>query len=466
MGVITVAAGGAYPVRVNATLDSPLSRWLWLVKWVLVIPHYIVLAFLWLAFALLSVVAFFAILFTGKYPRGIFEFNVGVLRWTWRVQYYAIHGFGTDKYPPFTLRDEPGYPAHLEIEYPAHLSRGLVLVKWWLLAIPQYIIVGLFTGSGVWFVWRYGDANTNWAGFGLIGILALIAAVILLVTGEYPKQIFDFVLGLNRWVLRVAAYTGLMTDKYPPFRLDMGGHEPDSTLTVPPPAGPAPGGIAAPGGAGPEWRPATPGGPGSAGPGPATAGPTGWTTGRIIAAVIGGVLVLLSLGLLGGGAGAVWATTAHRHGGYVDLGTQTYRTSGYALASRQIDLYATPGGWNITRSLVGSVRLRVTSTQAGTPAFAGIAPAGAASRYLSGVSYATVTGSVQGLPTYLGHAGSAPAVVPGRAGIWTVRATGPGTQTLAWPMTNGSWTVVVMNANGSAPVSATVDVTATLPVLA
>jgi hypothetical protein len=190
---------------------------------VLVIPHYAVLALLWLAFAMLSVVAFFAILVTGTYPRGIFDFNVGVLRWTWRVQYYAIGGFGTDKYPPFTLADDPGYPAHLEIDYPAYLSRGLVLVKWWLLAIPQYIIVGVFTGGGAWAVSRLGAGHSNWGGIGLIGLLAVIAAVILLVTGQYPRQIFDLVLGLNRWVLRVAAYAGLMTDVYPPFRLDMGG---------------------------------------------------------------------------------------------------------------------------------------------------------------------------------------------------------------------------------------------------
>ena len=218
---MTTAAHPAYPVRVAGAPDQPLSRWLWLVKWVLAIPHCVVLAFLWIAFVVLSIIAFFAILFTGRYPRGIFDFNVGVLRWTWRVQYYSYGALATDRYPPFTLKEVPDYPAHLEVAYPTGLSRGLVLVKSWLLAIPHYFVIGLFLGGGTWAVGERGAGGT----VGLITILVIIAAVGLLFTNRYPRSIFDLVLGLNRWVLRVAAYAALMTDTYPPFRLDMGADE-------------------------------------------------------------------------------------------------------------------------------------------------------------------------------------------------------------------------------------------------
>ena len=221
-----------YPVRVEGHLDGQPSRWIWLVKWLLALPHFVVLVFLWVAFVLLSVVAWFAILATGRYPRPIFDFNVGVLRWTWRVEYYAYGALGTDRYPPFTLRDVPDYPAGLDVPYPEHLSRGLALVKWWLLALPHYLVVAVFAGGGVWAIGR-GDET----GVGLIGILVLIAAIALTATGRYPRGIFDLVLGMNRWVLRVCAYAALMTDAYPPFRLDLGGDDPGGTLAVPAPAG-------------------------------------------------------------------------------------------------------------------------------------------------------------------------------------------------------------------------------------
>jgi hypothetical protein len=132
------------------------------------------------------------------------------------------------------------YPVRVEASLDPRLSRWLWLVKW-LLAIPQYIIVGLFVGGGTWAVSRAGSQGSSWAGVGLIGILVLVAAIILAFTGRYPQPLFDFVLGLNRWVLRVAAYAGLMTDQYPPFRLGMGGSEPGGRLGVPLSAGPGAG---------------------------------------------------------------------------------------------------------------------------------------------------------------------------------------------------------------------------------
>jgi hypothetical protein len=215
----------AYPLRIEGDLSQPPGRWLWLVKWLLAIPHWIVLFFLWIAFFFVSVIAFFSILFTKRYPRGLFDFNVGVLRWTWRVGFYSYQALGTDRYPPFTLQDVPDYPARLEVEYPEELSRGLVLVKWWLLAIPQLIIAGFLAGGWTVYAGSSENAIWTWSG-GLIGLLVFFAGVALLFTGRYPKGLYDLVVGLDRWVYRVGAYVGLMTDKYPPFRLDLGADDP------------------------------------------------------------------------------------------------------------------------------------------------------------------------------------------------------------------------------------------------
>jgi len=201
------SAAGTFPLSFKAEMDTSLSPALWLVKWFLLIPHLIILPFLCCGFAVSWLISLFAILFTGRYPRGLFDYNVGVMRWTWRVAFYSYQALGTDQYPPFTLKPG-GYPADLDVAYPERLSPGLALVKWWLLAIPHYIVVGVLQG---------GAGFESW---GLVTILTLFAAVSLLFTGRYPKDIFRLVVGMNRWAFRVFAYAALMTDRYPPFRLE------------------------------------------------------------------------------------------------------------------------------------------------------------------------------------------------------------------------------------------------------
>ena len=437
-----VSMSATYPVRVDATLDPELSRWLWLVKWVLAIPHYIVLAFLWLAFVLLSIVAFFAILFTGRYPLALFEFNVGVLRWSWRVAYYSYGALGTDHYPPFTLAEVADYPAHFEVAYPNHLSRGLVLVKWWLLALPQYVVVAIFVG-GTGAAWQDRTNLAPWGSGGLIGLLVFIAAIVLAITDRYPRQLFDFILGLNRWVLRVVAYAGLMTDRSPPFRLDMGEHEGGATVTLP--AAPAP----------PEV--------GGSGPSPAPERATGWTAGRIISVTLGGLLGLVSIGMLVGGGAATWLDHTQRDSaGYLVSNSRVFATTTHAITSDRIDLgtsdVVTPA------SILGTVRIRATAG-ATTPVFVGIGSTASVERYLAGVSHEVVANWSVGNTTYRQLPGGPPSAPPTRASIWTRSATGVGTQTLTWKPTQGAWTVVVMNPNGSAGLSVTADAGATVPAL-
>ena len=158
------AARSVYPLQVEGELDDHLSRWRWLVKWVLVIRHVIVLVFLWLAFVVLTVVAFFAILFTGRYPRGIFDFNVGVLRWSWRVG-----STPTARWAPIAIRRSRSPTSRTTrrgwtSSTPGAL-RGLVLVKWWLLALPQYLIVGVFAG-GAWAGFNAANHHGAWTSGG------------------------------------------------------------------------------------------------------------------------------------------------------------------------------------------------------------------------------------------------------------------------------------------------------------
>ena len=176
----------------------------------------------------------------------------------------------------------------------------------------------------------------------------------------------------------------------------------------------------------------------------------GWTAGRIIALLAGAVLALVSLGLLGGGATAMWADQAQRHDGYLTTGTATYSTGGYALASERMGL---GGGWLLT-GLIGEVRIRVTAADPARPVFVAIGPADRVSAYLAGAAYTTVTSTSGGL---VSHQGTVVPAQPRTAGIWTSQVSGTGTQTLRWQAETGDWMVVAMNADGSPGLTARAD---------
>ncbi len=184
-----------YPVRLNIAYEEPLNRFLPLVKWLLLLPHYIALFLLVIGAYLAAIGAFFAVLFTGRYPRGIFEFEVGVMRWALRVN--AYYYLMTDHYPPFSLNPEPDYPAQLEIEYPEEgVARWRPLVQW-LLAIP-YLIAASVIGY-------------------IAQILVFFAFFAILFTRRFPKGMFEIVEVSLRWLFRSYAYAGFMTTRYPPW---------------------------------------------------------------------------------------------------------------------------------------------------------------------------------------------------------------------------------------------------------
>lgn len=427
----------ASPVLVTARLDSHLSRWLWLFKWLLALPHFLVLAVLWPVFVVTSVFAAVAIVATGRYPRSLFELNAGVLRWTWRVHYYSYGALATDQYPPFTLRDVPDYPARLQIAYPEHLSRGLVFVKWWLLALPHYLVVSVLLGGG-W--WAFGEASGDGVRVqapGLIGILVLVAGVVLAFSGRYPSGLFDLVVGLDRWVLRVGAYAGLMTDEYPPFRLDMGGQETRGGVLL-------------------VDRPA------SAEPGPPPPA-NGRYAGGTVAVVLGALLLLPSLGLLAGGVAALWADQTQRDdAGYVTSSSASLETSTRALVTEpwELDLQGPNHEW--LRDMVGDVRLRVTGTS-GEALFVGVGPTAEVEAYLADVGHAVVR-EIRGSDDvrYQQRTGGA-VQPPTEQSFWTVSDVGIGTRSLLVPTDDGRWTAVVMNPDGSRGVSVRADVGATVP---
>jgi Domain of unknown function (DUF4389) len=440
----------AFAVRLDGRLDRQLSRWLWLVKWLLAIPHYIVLFFLWIAFVVLTIVAFFAILFTERYPRGIFDFNLGVLRWTWRVAYYSYGALGTDRYPPFTLDEAADYPATLDIAYPERLSRGLVLVKWWLLAIPHYILLGIFLGGAGsaagraedWGGWHF------WYGGGLIWALVLFAGIALLFVARYPHGLFDFVLGLDRWVARVVAYVGLMTDAYPPFRLDQGGDDPAGAAAVAAEAPTAPEAIAAPGEP-PAARSAAQ---------PAVVPRPRGGAGRVALVVVGVIAALISLALLAGGTALVVVDQTQRdEDGFLMSPSEDFSRATYAIVSESADVDF-GGSESAARAILGDVRIRSESDR---DVFVGIARDTDVGQYLNGVEHSVVT-DIGEDPDYSDRPGGAPTSPPGGQDFWVASTSGSGEQTLEWEPEDGSWSVVVMNSDGSRGVASELSIGAEL----
>jgi uncharacterized protein DUF4389 len=217
----TPPSAATYPVRLDAERQDRYQRFLPLVKWFLAIPHYFVLVFLFLGVLFAHLIAFFAVIFTRSFPRGLFDYIVGVYRWSWRVQAYVQ--LLRDQYPPFSLADDPAYPAHLDIGYPeAGIDRWRPLVQW-LLAIPYLIVVGVL---------------------GLFARAATILGLfVILFTEHLPEIFFRFIVVPQRWGLRGITYAGFMIDRYPPFDFDELGQSTDDAApgaAVAPPEPPAP----------------------------------------------------------------------------------------------------------------------------------------------------------------------------------------------------------------------------------
>ena len=189
----------SYPLEIRGELSFPPNRGLWLVKWLLAIPHWIILFFLGIGSFVVWFIAWWAVLFTARYPRWMFSYITGVMRWQWRVSFYA-GVLGTDRYPPFGFASDDDYPADLYVKYPERLSRVKVIFKWWLLAIPHYIIVYFFGG--------------------LAFAVSIITGIILLFTGKFRDDLFGVQMAINRWKWRVNGYTSFLYDDYPPFEFD------------------------------------------------------------------------------------------------------------------------------------------------------------------------------------------------------------------------------------------------------
>jgi hypothetical protein len=188
------AAGDAYPIRVDADRADHYNRFLPLIKWLLALPHYIVLFFLGIGALFVILISFFAVLITGRFPEGMWNYLIGVHRWGLRVYGYVL--LLTDEYPPFSLEDDPGYPVRLEADYPEHVDRWRPLVHW-LLIIPYFVIAYVLLIIAEFVVF-----------FGIF---------VILFTAKLPEGMFKLILNPLVWMTRSQIYGYWLVTRYPPF---------------------------------------------------------------------------------------------------------------------------------------------------------------------------------------------------------------------------------------------------------
>ena len=196
---MTVPPAPSYPVRLTVEYPEKLSRLLNNIpylKLILVIPHAIILMVLGFLVYVVYVISFFAILFSGRYPRGMFDFYVNVQRWGINLNTYVF--MLRDDYPPFSGEAGKYPPVTYEVDYPETSSRLLLFVRWFLI-IPHIVV--LFFLILAWLV------------------VYFISWWTILFTGSYPRGLFDFSVGVFRWTYRVNAYAYFLTDQYPPFSM-------------------------------------------------------------------------------------------------------------------------------------------------------------------------------------------------------------------------------------------------------
>jgi hypothetical protein len=190
-----------YPLQLDFQADTHITRWRPLVQWLYAIPHLMIAGALRSLRQVLTLISLFTVLFTKQIPRSLFDVIVMTYRYEWRATSYAL--FMHEDYPPYDFEpssEDDGVEPHtsLRLSYPDDLERWKPLYKWFL-AIPQYfVLAGLFIAA-------------------CLGVVAGFFAVLF--TGEYPQGIRDFLVNAYRYGLRVEAYVGLLTDRYPPFSL-------------------------------------------------------------------------------------------------------------------------------------------------------------------------------------------------------------------------------------------------------